>query len=99
MTTTHTSQEWKNKAKEKAKVSWAYFDKENNQHRLILSLCRQAQWVKPHSRFGEVVDLERLQVFLKSVKSPVNKPLKSMTRQELSKIIIALEGIVNHKYK
>lgn len=94
MTATH-QQKWR----EKAKISWAYFDKENNQHRLILSLCRQAQWVKPHNRFGEVVDLESLQDFLKSNKSPVNKPLKSMTKQELSKIIIALEGIVNHKYK
>lgn len=92
---TTTQQKWK----DRAKMSWAFFDKNNQQHRTILSLCRQAQWVKPHSRFGEVADLERLHRFLKSDKSPVKKPLKEMTKQELSKIIIALEGIVKHRYK
>lgn len=99
MTTIESREQWKARAKVKAKVNWAFFDKNNQQHRLILSLCRQAQWTKPHSRYGEVVDLERLQSFLKSNKSPVKRPLKGMTKQELSKIIIALEGIVTHRYK
>lgn len=99
MTAIESKGQWKARARAKAKVNWAYFDKENNQHRLILSLCRQAQWTKPHSRYGEVVDLERLQSFLKSDKSPVKRPLKEMTKQELSKVIIALEGIVKHRYK
>ena len=73
---------------------WASFDKNNRAHLNILSLCRQAQWTKPHERYGEVADLNRLQAFLKSDKSPVKKPLMEMSKQEVSKIIIALEGIV-----
>lgn len=99
MTAIESKEQWKARAKTKAKVHWAFFDKNNSQHRNILSLCRQAQWVKQHDRYGEVADLERLQSFLKSDKSPVKKPLKEMDKQELSKIIVALEGIVKHRYK
>ncbi len=77
---------------------WGYFDSQNMQHRTILSLCRQANWVIPHERHGEVPDLNRLSNFLKSPRCPVNKPLKKMTKQELSKVITAFEGIVKHKY-
>jgi hypothetical protein len=79
--------------------NWAIFDKANTQHKTILSLLRQAQWVVPHPRHGEVADLERLSVFLKSDKSPIKKPLKSMTTEETSKIIEALKGIIKSKYK
>lgn len=79
--------------------NWAIFDKANTQHKTILSLLRQAQWVVPHPRHGEVADLARLSAFLKSDKSPINKPLKSMTTEETSKIIEALKGIVKSKYK
>ncbi len=79
--------------------NWAIFDKTNTQHKTILSLLRQAQWVVPHPRHGEVADLSRLSTFLKSDKSPVKKPLKSMTPEETSKIIEAIKGIVKSKYK
>jgi hypothetical protein len=79
--------------------NWAIFDKTNTQHKTILSLLRQAQWVVPHPRHGEVADLARLSTFLKSDKSPVKKPLKAMTDKETSKIIQALKGIMKYKYK
>ena len=88
--------------KTKKKVeNWGFFDYKNNQHRTILSLMRQANWVCPcpNERHGEVADIKRLSTFLKSEKSPVNKPLKDMEAKELSKIITAFEGIVNHTYK
>lgn len=79
--------------------NWAIFDKNNPKHRTVLSLMRQAQWVKPHNRHGEVADLERLDAFLKSNKSPVKKPLNYMQPEELEKIIKAFKGIVKHRYK
>ncbi|MBS9774998.1 MAG: hypothetical protein KGV59_07595 [Tenacibaculum sp.] len=84
-----------NKGKTK-NYEWGHFDAQNSQHRTILSLCRQAQWVVSHDKYGEVADLDRLSNFLKSPKCPVNKPLMKMTKQELSKVIVALEGIVEH---
>jgi len=81
-----------------SKGNWALFDKTNQQHKYIMSICRQAQWVVPHERYGEVADLDRLSDFLKSNKSPVNKPLKDMTTDDLSKTIIALEGIAKTVY-
>ncbi|MGE4345909.1 MAG: hypothetical protein AB7D46_00700 [Flavobacteriaceae bacterium] len=80
-------------------ASWAKFDKSNPKHKLILSLLRQANWTKPHPRHGEVADMDRLDAFLKSVKSPVNKPLKDMSSEETEKVIKALSGIVKSRYK
>lgn len=74
--------------------NWAFFDKENPKHKLILSLCRQAQWVEKSEKYGEVVDLERLSNFLKSSRCPINKPLKQMNALELEKIITVIESIV-----
>ena len=88
-----------NKGKVKQQDHWGFFDVQNTKHRNVLSLLRQAQWTVPSEKHGEVPDLERLSDFLKSPKSPVNKPLKQMKPKELSKLIVALEGIVNHKYK
>jgi hypothetical protein len=82
-----------------SKSNWGLFDKENQQHKTILSLLRQAQWVVPNGKWGEVPDINRLSEFLKSDKSPVNKPLKKMEPLEVSKIIEALKGIVKSKYK
>ena len=79
--------------------NWGYFDKKNDQHLNVLSLLRQANWTVPNERFGEVPDLERLSNFLKSPKSPINKALKAMKPTEVSKLIIALEGIVKHTHK
>ena len=82
-----------------SKSNWGLFDKNNQQHKTILSLLRQAQWVVPNGKWGEVPDINRLSEFLKSDKSPVNKPLKKMEPLEVSKIIEALKGIVKSKYK
>lgn len=82
-----------------SKSNWGLFDKNNQQHKTILSLLRQAQWVVPNGKWGEVPDINRLSEFLKSDKSPVNKPLKKMEPSEVSKIIEALKGIVKSKYK
>ena len=80
-------------------INWGIFDKNNQQHKTILSLLRQAQWVVKNEKWGEVPDINRLSAFLKSDKSPVNKPLKKMEPLEVSKIIEALKGIVKSKYK
>jgi hypothetical protein len=79
--------------------NWGLFDNNNQQHKTILSLLRQAQWTIPHKKWGEVADLERLSEFLKGNKSPIKKPLKSMEPWEVSKIIEAFKGIVESKYK
>lgn len=78
---------------------WGAFKKNNPRHRLILSLCRQAQWTVTHEKWGEVADLDRLSNFLKSERSPVQKPLLKMDGAETEKIIQALQGIVKSKYK
>ena len=76
---------------------WGHFDKQNKQHRTLLSLMYQAEWVIPNERHGEVADLNRLSNFLKSPKCPVNKPLLKMTPKEVSKVIVAFEGIATHE--
>jgi hypothetical protein len=84
-----------------SKSNWGLFDKYNQQHLTVLSRLREAQWVikSETHRSGEVPDTLRFSEFLKSDKSPVNKPLKKMEPHEVSKIIVALDGIVNSKYK
>jgi len=80
--------------------NWAFFDKDNQTHRQILSLCMQYGWSQPHATFGEIADLGKLSEWLKADKKcPVHKKLKDMDSQELSKIIVALEGMVRWKYK
>lgn len=81
------------------KENWGAFDLQNVKHKVILSLLYTADWVKEHPRHGEVPDTDRLSDFLKSSKSPVQKPLKKMNKKELEKIIQALNGIVNSTYK
>ncbi len=77
--------------KKKKSTNWAFFDKKNKAHMNILSQLRQLGWTKPHDKYGEVADLERLSNWLKSDKSPVNQRLRDMNKQEVSKIICALE--------
>lgn len=79
--------------------NWAVFDKDNPKHRVIISLMRQAQWVKPHDKYGEVADMKRLSDFLQTPKSPITKPLQQMEPEELERIIKALKGIVKSKYR
>jgi hypothetical protein len=81
------------------KSNWGLFDKNNQQHKYLRSLCVQAKWVVENEKWGEVADLEKLSDFLKSNKCPVNMPLKKMSPEEVSKVIIALEAIVSFIYK
>lgn len=82
-----------------SKSNWGLFDKTNKQHRTILSHLRTLQWVVKSEKWGEVPDIIRLSDFLKSDKSPVNKPLKDMELAELSKMISCFESMVIKKYK
>lgn len=79
-------------------TNWAAFDKNNAQHKYILSLLQQMGWTTQHEKWGTVADLERFSHWLKSRRSPVIKPLLSMTPEETSKIIFALEGIIRSTY-
>lgn len=81
-------------AVEKSVENWGVFDKENAQHRYILSILRQANIVVKSEKWGEIPDTAGwLDRFLKSPKSPVKKPLKDMTKWEVSRIIVSLENI------
>lgn len=82
-----------------SKSNWGLFDNKNLQHKAILSQLRTLQWVVPNEKWGEVPDLNRLSDFLKSDKSPINKPLKRMDEKELSKMISCFESMVIKKYK
>ncbi|SEG38842.1 hypothetical protein SAMN05421847_2159 [Halpernia humi] len=77
--------------------AWALFDRNNTQHKTILSLCHQLGWVQEEK--PQFVDLHRLGGWLKSDKSPVKMPLKEMERPQLSKIISALQIIIKKSYK
>ncbi|WP_419486994.1 hypothetical protein [Chryseobacterium bernardetii] len=76
---------------------WGFFDKRNNQHRNVLSICHSLGWVSEEN--PQFVDLHRLGGWLKSDRSPVKKPLKEMSSAEVSKIIFALQNIVKTTYK
>lgn len=76
--------------------NWAKFDKHNSQHRTILSRAYTLGWVNRETGYA---DLNRLGGWLKSNRSPVQKPLKEMNRAELSRIIKAMDSMISKKYK
>lgn len=82
-----------------SKSNWGLFDKNNLQHKTLLSQLRTLQWTIKNDKWGEVADLQRLSDFLKSDRSPVKKPLKNMEPIEVSKIISCFESMVNKSYK
>lgn len=82
-----------------SKSCWGLFDNKNQQHRTVLSRLRTLQWVVPSEKWGEIPDINRLSEFLKSDKSPVNKPLKDMEEKEVSKIIACLDSMITKYYK
>ena len=86
-------------ANKNAEDNWGTFNNKNGQHRYILSLCRQLNWVINSDKYGKVADLNRLSNFLKSDRSPVKKPLQKMSPAEVSKIITALESIIKSNYE
>lgn len=79
--------------------NWAVFDKQNDRHKFILSLCIQYGWSKRSGKYGTVADLDKLNDWMHSKRCPVQKPLKKMTNDELTKFIGALEGMMKSKYK
>lgn len=79
--------------------NWGLFDNNNLQHKAILSQLRALEWTVENGKWGEVADISRLSDFLKSDKSPINKPLKEMDQAELSKMISCFESMVTKKYK
>ncbi len=76
---------------------YAYFEKENTQHRKVLSLAKQLGW--RDSENPTIASLHIIGCWLKSKRSPVTKPLKTMKPQEVSKVIFALEQMVIKKFR
>lgn len=79
--------------------NWGKFDVSNTQHRYVMSVLRTADIVVNHEKYGEVADMHGwLSNFLQfDNRCPVKKPLLKMETEELSKIIYALEKILDHK--
>ena len=75
----------------------AYFDCNNTQHLSLLAKCHELGWV--HADNPKIPDLQRLGRWLLSKKCPVQKPLKEMTTKEVSKVIGALEKIIEKRYE
>lgn len=79
--------------------NWALYDVENASHRKIRSICWQLGWTIFVPSKGRVdVDIYRLSEWLKSYRSPVQKPITKMSPKELSKVIWALESITQKQY-
>ena len=75
----------------------AYFDSHNAQHLSLLAKCHELGWVQEDN--PRIPDLQRLGRWLLSKKCPVQKPLKEMTTKEVSKVIGALEKIIEKRYQ
>lgn len=84
--------------KEVRTENWGLFDKNNSKHKYILSLLRQLG-LTIEVKGRDVADINKLSEWLKSERSPVQKPLQKMNSVELSKIIGALEGMMKKRYK
>ena len=76
----------------------AQFDKKNERHKYILSLCIQYGWSKRSGKYGTVADLDKLNEWMYSKLCPVQKTLKKMTNDQLTKVIGALESMTKKKY-
>ncbi len=82
--------------------NWGSFTKSKpdpSKRKVLFSMMHQLQWTKPSVKHGDVPDLERLSNFLQSKRSPVQKPLRNMTPEEVEKIISAFKGILKSTYK
>ena len=79
---------------------WTAFNNKKKSHRYILSLLQHAGWVRYDKQLKRhVADMNRFGQWLQSENSPVKKPLTLQTKEEVSKTITALEGILNHNLK
>ena len=75
----------------------AYFDNHNTQHLSLLAKCHELGWVREDN--PRIPDLQRLGKFMLSKRCPVQKPLIEMTTKEVSKVIGALERIIEKRYQ
>lgn len=73
----------------------AQFDSYNTQHLSLLAKCHELGWVREDN--PKIPDLGRLGKFLLSKRCPIQKPLKEMTTNEVSKVIGALTGIIEKR--
>ena len=73
----------------------AQFDSHNTQHLSLLAKCHELGWVREDN--PKIPDLGRLGKFLLSKRCPIQKPLKEMTTNEVSKVIGALTGIIEKR--
>ncbi len=73
---------------------YAFFDKNNTQHKYILSLAIQLGWECENLKTGKMVaDLEILGRFITN-STKAKKPLKEQTKTELQTTIYALEQVL-----
>nr|DAK78191.1 MAG TPA: Protein of unknown function (DUF1018) [Caudoviricetes sp.] len=75
----------------------AQFDSHNTQHLSLLAKCHELGWVQPNN--PRIPNLQQLGKWLLSKRCPVQKPLKGMTTKEVSKVIGALEKIIEKRYE
>lgn len=73
---------------------YAFFDKNNKQHKYILSLAQQLGWEREHPKTGLMIaDIEILGRFIAN-NTKAKKPLKEQSKTELQTTIFALEQIL-----
>ena len=74
---------------------WAYLDFTNSRHGRMYSILMQMGWTHYHiEKQKHIADLMRFSEWLKSNKCPVRKKVKEMSPKECSKVISALEMIL-----
>ncbi len=79
---------------------WGVFNVKNTRHLKILSVLKKGGIVRWNdNRMDYVADMYWLSDFLKTDKSPIKKPLQAMEDHELSILIVALEGVTEHRIK
>jgi hypothetical protein len=75
-------------------VDWRKFDKNNTQHKYILSLCHQLGWVVWDNRNNRhIADMNALATWLQR-KSIYKQPLCSLDRGQLQQTIYQLEQVL-----
>ena len=75
----------------------AHFESHNTQHLSLLAKCHELRWVQPNN--PRIPNLQQLGKWLLSKRCPVQKPLMEMTTKELSKVIGALEKMIEKRYE
>lgn len=80
-------------------MQYAKFDKNNEQHKRVLSALMTLGWTTSHPKWGRTADLDRFGKWLMSDKSPVRKPLMKMVTTEVTTIINALDSMTSKHFK